>query len=171
MYDNICNALRSTSTSCIPTSGCNRSSQFVVPGWNDVVKDAHTDARHAYVTWRKCGQGPVCELMRTTRLRFKYALRQCHATEDTARADALAKHMSEKDTMSFWRSVKANSKSVPLTHTIYGVTGNDNISEMWHKHYNGILNCVGNDSKMGDVLSILDNIRYPQSQARKVCRT
>ena len=29
--------------------------------------------------------------MRTTRLRFKYALRHCQAAEDTARADAIAK--------------------------------------------------------------------------------
>ena len=133
MFTHTCTSVMLTRLSCIPTSDCNRSSQFVVPGWNDAVKDAHTEARHAYVTWREYGkhrQGPVCELMRT-RLRFKYALRQCHATEDTARADALAKQMSENDMMSFWRSVKAiNSKSVPLTHTIDGVTGNDNISEM-----------------------------------------
>ncbi len=61
--------------------------------------------------------------------------------------------------MSFWRSIKnINNKSVPLTHTIDDVTGNDNISEMWQKHYNDILNCVANNSKMNEVKSVIDNI-------------
>ena len=32
----------------------------------------------------------VCDLMKVTRLRFKYALRQCQAMEEAAYADAFA---------------------------------------------------------------------------------
>ncbi len=49
--------------------------------------------------------------------------------------------------MSFWRSININNKYVPLTHTIDDVTGNDNISDMWKKHYNDILNCVANNER------------------------
>ena len=51
----------------------------------------HIEARHSYITWRDLGKsrhGSVCDLMKVTRLRFKYALRQCQTTEETARADA-----------------------------------------------------------------------------------
>ena len=51
-----------------------------------------------------------------------------------------------------------NNKRVPLAHTVDGITGNDNISEMWREHYSGILNCVSNDSRKRDVMFALDNI-------------
>ena len=46
--------------------------------------------------------GPVCELMRKTRLHFKYLLKQCQQHEDMARADAMAKSMQAKDAVSFF---------------------------------------------------------------------
>ena len=109
LYTDICASLHTSGGSCIPSSGCNTASQLMVPGWNDHVRDVHTEARHAYVTWRDFGKprsGPVCELMRTTRLRFKYALRHCQAAEDTARADAIAKSLATKDMAGFWKSIK-----------------------------------------------------------------
>ena len=62
LYTDICASLHTSSGSCIPSSGCNTASQFMVPGWNDHVRDVHTEARHAYVTWRDFGKprsGPV----------------------------------------------------------------------------------------------------------------
>ena len=58
------------------------------------VRDAHTEARHAYVTWRDNGkprQGPVCELMRTT-----YTLRQCQTMEESSRAEQSPSHTPVK---------------------------------------------------------------------------
>ena len=162
LYDEVSNALYSASRDFIPSSQCTLANQYVIPGWNDLLRDAHTEARHANVTWRDFGKprhGPVCELMKTTRLRFKYTLRQCQAMEETARADALAKSLAEKDTMSFWKSIKnMNRKSIPLTQTIDGATGAEDISEMWKQHYSSILNCVTNDSCRDKVKSVLGGI-------------
>jgi hypothetical protein len=79
--------------------------------------------------------------------------------EDTARADALAKSLVDKDMISFWKSIRnMNRKSVPLAQEINGVTGATNISEMWQQHYSGILNCVTNDSNKANVQSALGGI-------------
>ena len=135
LYTDICSALYEAGLASIPSSDCNSSNQHVVPGWNEYVRDSHTEARHAYVTWRDFGkprQGPVHELMRSTRLRFKYALRQCQSRQETARADALARNLSSKDMTSFWKSIKTiNNKRIPLASTINGVTGEHDISELW----------------------------------------
>ena len=64
-------------------------------------------------------QGPVCELMRHSRLNFKYSLRQCQNMEETARADAMAKTLESKDVRSFWKTVsKTYSKAIPLAATV-----------------------------------------------------
>ena len=60
------------------------------------VTDLHAEACDAYVLWRNFGKprfGPLCQLMRRTRLSFKYAIRQVKRNEDSARADAMAKDL------------------------------------------------------------------------------
>ena len=146
MNNEICNIFYTTSISSIPSNQCSSASQFLIPGWNDHVRDAHTETRYAYVTWRDLGKprhGP--DLMKITRSRFMYALRQCQAMEDTARADALAKSLADKDTTSFWTSVKRmNNKKVPQATSVNDVVGSANICDMWKTHYSQILNCVSN---------------------------
>ena len=96
----------------------------IVPGWNDYVKEAHTEARYYYILWRDMGKpkhGPVCELMRKTRLHFKYMLKQCQQHEDMARADAMAKSMQAKDADSFLKKVsKTYKKGIPNATNVNG---------------------------------------------------
>jgi hypothetical protein len=59
----------------------------------------------------------------------------------------------------FWKSIKTlNNKNLPLATSINGITGEENISEMWSQHYSGILNCVNNISRKGHVQSVLNSI-------------
>jgi hypothetical protein len=97
--------------------------------------------------------------MKTTRLRFKYALRQCQALEETARADALATSLVNKDTVSFWKSVKKmNNKSLPQATTVDGIAGSSNICEMWKEHYGQVLNCVASSKNKHSVLATFSSI-------------
>ena len=43
--------------------------------------------------------------MQTSRLRFKYALRQCQSNDEIMRADALARSLYCKDSVSLWKGV------------------------------------------------------------------
>ena len=78
--------------------------------------------------------------MRRSRLQFKYALRQCRINEDAIRADKYAKSLLDKDNLSFWKhNYKSNNAMVPLATPIGGITGENEIAEMWQDHYKSIL--------------------------------
>ena len=80
--------------------------------------------------------GPSCEAMRRSRLNFKYALRQCKQQEETARADALAKDLSNKNASSFWKGISNKTiKNVPLPNKVNGSCGQNDIVSMWENHY------------------------------------
>ena len=80
--------------------------------------------------------GHACDMMNRSRLNFKYALRQCQANEEVVRADAMARAISGKDTVSFWKSVnKTKSQSVPLASNVNGANGQTDIADMWSAHY------------------------------------
>ena len=161
LYLDICSALRRSSEAHIASSNVKDCRDFVVPGFNGIVKDLHSEARNAYIIWRSQGrprQGPLCELMRRTRLNFKYALRQCQRTEDTARADAMANSLANNDSASFWKHTKAKrNRSVPLASNVDGYVGNRDIANMWQQHYSALLNSVSNPAKRTEVNDLINS--------------
>ena len=98
---------------------------YIVPGFNDYVKDLHSTARSDYVAWRDAGMprsGAPCSNMRRSRLEFKYALRHCKRNEDAIRANQYAKSLLHKDMVSPWKHIrKSNNVRVPLASTVGGV--------------------------------------------------
>ena len=95
-YDNICNVLTSSRMQTIPTSKIKCPSEYIIPGFNDYLKELHNNARNSYLLWKHSGKprGDNTDMdMRTTRLQFKYALRQCRSDEEMNRADALARSL------------------------------------------------------------------------------
>ena len=118
LYDEISQSLRKSSLGTIPTCGTKHSRNYVIPGWNDYVKDQHQDARNSYVLWRNAGkprQGPIADTMRRSRLNFKYALRQCQAMEGfmySADADGRGRKRTDADgrgrTRTFYLYLKKN---------------------------------------------------------------
>ena len=39
---------------------------YIVPGWNDYVKEAHSEARNCYIMWCNVGKpkyGPNCDIV------------------------------------------------------------------------------------------------------------
>ena len=84
-----------------------------------------------------------------SRLRFKYALRQCQSNDEIMRTDALARSLYCKDSVSFWKGVSGmNSSTVPLATKVGDSVGSKNIAQMWQDHFSALLNSVQNiDSK------------------------
>lgn len=159
-YNSICNALLSSSKVCIDT--VKSSKNHNVPGWNEHCKDLHADARESYILWRDMGKprsGPICELMRRSRLRFKYAFRQCKRQEKVERANAMAKDLESKDLRSFWNKVtQLQNKKLPIPTHVNGSHGEQDITHMWKDHYETIMNCVNNDVNKSFVLSSIDKL-------------
>jgi exonuclease III len=161
MYNSICSALLQASNDTIPTS--KGSSKFdVIPGWNELVKEAHQEARNAYIIWRDCGkpkQGPICEMMRRTRLTFKYSLRQCQRQEATTRADVMAQSLKDHNSKSFWKEVKKhNHVNIPLATTIDGITGEPEIANHWRVHFEDLFNSVNTQSNKSYVQNHMEDI-------------
>ena len=153
-YNDIVNSLNMCVKECIPCH--NISTEYNVPGWNDIVKEGHEAARDAFLWWKvnnKPRHGPIYDDMKLTRARFKYALRSCKRNEDAIKCDQLASHMSELNMIDFWKQIKhmSTSKSV-RSNTIDGVTGDGNIAEKWKCHYENIFNSIKNVSMKDSVL-------------------
>ena len=162
LYNDICSGLRKSSVDVIPKCRSKNAKDYVIPGWNDYVKLAHQEARSSYILWRNMGkplQGPACDIMRRTRMNFKYSLKQCQGMEDAARADAMAKSFRKKDTRSFWKSVKNHyNKSIPLATTVNGATNPLAISNLWKRHFEKLLNSVRSENDKPQVNSLIECI-------------
>ena len=99
------------------------------------------------------GLAPLCQLMRRTRLSFKYAIRQVKRNEDRARADAMAKDLESKNDKSFWKKVsKINRKHLPLSNVLNACHAN-----MWGDHYETLLNCVKSDECKEKIIDFLSS--------------
>ena len=79
----------------------------------------------------------------TTRLQFKYALRQCRSDEKMNRVHALAGSLQCKNSTSFWKGTKGmRDSSVPLATKVGDAVGDVNITKLWQDHFSTLLNSV-----------------------------
>jgi exonuclease III len=167
-YNSICESLVDASHRTLPMTKSNKQFE-ITPGWNALVKEAHAEARQAYIIWRDLGkprQGTACELMRKTRLNFKYSLRQCHKQEAAARAEAMANSLTKHDNIAFWKEIRnSNNTRVPLATTVDGITGEKQIVNRWEEHFSQLLNSVHTETNKTYVQSTLNKRQgKPDSQ-------
>ena len=83
--------------------------------------------------------------------------------EETAKADALARDLSDKDVDSFFLKTmhKMNSHHTVQANVIDGVTGQDNIADYLRQHFQHILNANDCDDAMKDeIMGKLENIQH-----------
>jgi len=94
--------------------------------------------------------------MKSTRGRFKQCLRFCKSNDDRVRADALANKLLKRDDISFRKDVSKTNRinSNVLASTINGVSGECNITKMWHDYYSDLLNSNGDTEYMPYVNSV-----------------
>ena len=113
-----------------------------------------------YLIWKQNGKprGDDTDMdMRATRLRFKYALRQCQFDEEQNRADALARSLHCKDTTDFWKGVRGIKDSrVPLATKVGDAVGDASITKLWQDHFSTLLNSVQNEGSKPFVCESID---------------
>ena len=102
--------------------------------------------------------------MRSSRLRFKNAFRQCRANEKMMRADALAHALYIRDSTSFWKDVRemASTKIILATKVGDAVVTAD-VTTMWQTHFSELLNSVHNTSSKSFVCDHVDAV-FPDSR-------
>ena len=125
------------------------------PGWSEYVSEFYKAARDAFSIWCEVGkprQGPVFELRKRSNARFKYALRFIKSNEEVMRKDSLAKKLAGKSPKAFWDEIKrVSNNTMSLPTNIEGVTGRNNIAELWRNHYKDLFNCLHN---CGDIYGV-----------------
>ena len=128
-----------------------------VAGWTDIVADKHEAARQAFMEWIVSGKprtGYVCEAMKRTRAQFKLALRYCRNHEEMLRNNALARDFLNKNDKgnNFWKNIKraTSSKMTCNATTVGGVTGDDNVANMWKDSFQQLYSIHNNDGMLQD---------------------
>ena len=164
MYNAVVNALK-TSSDDFNRQSTGYKQYNVIPGWNDVCKEVHSNVRDAFLLWTRNGRprsGYLLRNMQVTRATFKQALRRCRASKTRAHADSLARNLLLKDTKSFWTEIKKLSAkgTTPIASTINEITGTEAIAELWKTHYTQILNSVPSGQHHKDILDLLRTSTY-----------
>ena len=161
-YYNIINVLISCTKQCIPVLKLHDNNY--IAGWNEHVSHYHNVARTEFKWWvskNRPRHGPIYHAMRSSRARFKYALRQCRYNEQQIANEKLANHMKDHELNDFWKDVRKHSKSKSaLSNCIDGVTGETAIADLWRNHYQELLNdsTRNDDDVKMDVLESFHNI-------------
>ena len=158
-YGHIMNCLQKADEICIPKK--HKKLFTPVPGWNQYLSEPYNESRQAYILWssyNKFRSGPVHEIMKRTRARFKYVQRLVGKNEETLRADALANKLNSGNVKCFWKTVKScNSGVVKNSNQIENVSGTDNILYMWRDHFKSLFNSVQDVTDKPGVLSYIQN--------------
>ena len=156
--------MHTASKKCIPSSKIEYYKEYIVPVFNEHVKELHDIARHEFVMRRSADKPRFeknCLSMNQSRLRFKSALKYCQQNENIMRADSLARSIMNNDITDFWKDVhKITHSEVPLATKLDRCVGNANIADMWKCHYKSLLNSVENKNcKTSVMLDINKHIK------------
>ena len=127
-----------------------------VPGWNELVREHHHLARQAFLAWRTAGsprEGDTAVRMRAYRAQFKLALRECRASEERLRTEAMANELANHNITGYWKSVKRLSPtSNKLSNKLDNATGEQDICKLWREKYVKLFNSVDALNNHEDVL-------------------
>ena len=121
-----------------------------------MCKEDHDNYRDTYTMWvdnNKPKYGIFFDLYKKSRAQFKYTSRACKQNKEQHIADNIASDLSKNDYNKFWNKVKSRNKCGNYTAAIInGVSGSENIVNMWKDHYSNLLNsCAPTDEIKIDV--------------------
>ena len=143
MYNSIIRALRGASRPLLPHP---RRSNNIKPGWNMYVAGHLDEAKAAHRAWAMAGRprhGSVQEHKRATNARYKQAVRFIGKHEQAMRADSMAGKLLCNNATGFWKEVKnVNRSKTVMPCNVEGVSGAENITELWRQHYAALFNSV-----------------------------
>ena len=143
-FDAITSAIKKASQPLVKNSTGHRRRE--IPGWNEYVKEAHSNSANAAREWREAGlprTGPLYENKVTRHKQYKYALRKTKRNEKSILNEKLAANLASNNGNQFWKDIrKVAGKTKTAPTSINGINGNIDICEMWKDHYEGILNCM-----------------------------
>ena len=167
MYNAIVDSLHEAGQ--VVAEQCDKHRNNEIPGWNEYCKQAHAEAREAFLIWvnnrRPRGGGPIFRMMIDTRSKFKLCLRQCRHDIAKVKADRLASRLLNKNTNEFWKEIKTIvKKSTTLASSIGSANGELEIAQYWKQRYETLLNST--PVTLTEKQSTLANIRNGMNEEK-----
>ena len=163
LYSQLCSVLKRASDDSIPICKIHSHNDYIVPGFNELAKQLHSEARADYLLWKASGKpraGLLYLNMCQSRIRFKRTLKGCRQNEESLRANAHAKSLFEKDMTSFWKDINNNYDTrLPLAPMVDKCIGGKDICDMWQAHYKKLLNSVDSSKSKESVERKLHSIK------------
>ncbi|XP_046976555.1 uncharacterized protein LOC124542674 [Vanessa cardui] len=137
LYSDVINILSmAASESCSVKGAVERRP---VVGWNRYVRDAHREARSAFLMWSWYGkpvEGHVYNKMKETRSIFKSRLKWCQNHSEQIKMDILASHHSKHDFNNFWKATnKINNGRPGLPVSVDGISEHSLIADLFRDHF------------------------------------
>lgn len=91
--------------------------------------------------------------MRFSRARFKRALRQCRAMENSIREEKRATQLANCDMKNFWKGIKSDCARAKNPSSLGNVEGDQAIADYWGDHFENVLNSVSTNN------DFIDNVK------------
>jgi len=164
----ICKYTEAITNCCLSAAECsiphtsNRHAEAArVPGWTEHVKPLHDDSLFWHAMWIDCGRpktGVVPDVMRRTRAKYHYAIRQIKRDEDNIVRERIANALINDPTRNFWDEVKKirNSKA-SNPRIVDGCSDESSIARLFAQNYRSLYTSVPFDTiEMQNIRSELD---------------
>ena len=159
-FDDIMFAITSAGQTTIKTRNRSNGKNLNRPGWKEFASELYDMSRETYALWKNEGsprQGLLFEMKNRAKARFKGAMRFIRRNEDALRKESLAKKLLCKNDKAFWKEIKLmNNSNLSLPNVVDGITGSNNIVNMWKSHYEDLFNCLKKDKNVNDFCKTVD---------------
>ena len=135
LYKKIIDICIKSSDRWLPTKGsCNK--RKVIPGWNESVQPFFEKSLFWHYIWVQNGKprgGDIANIMRLTRARYHYAIRNVIKSDIKIRNDRMAEAISLNNDRDLWFEVKKMNKcNQTFSNLIDGEIGPDNIVNLFY---------------------------------------
>jgi len=136
-------SLKAAAESSIPRSSQDRRTG--VAGWLQFVKPELEASRWWYKLWIDAGSpsaGVLFQLKKHAYGRYKYAVHRVRRRQEHLKQMKLAEALLKDPTHNFWTKVHsfAGSRKPLMVPVVDGVSGQDNISDLWCNNFKQLYN-------------------------------
>ena len=133
------------------------------PYWSEMIQPHKDCSLFWHSIWVENGKprnGIIAQIMRQTRAKYHYFVRWATSNQASLRRSRMAENVTSGDMRNFWTECKRITRSSTLNRCaeIDGVSGDENIAELFANKYQEIYNSHHvNDSELRELRSVIES--------------
>jgi len=154
----------------VGNTGEKPKSKQPLAGWDEYVADKKEIALLFHWLWKDAGKprnGYLAHERRRTRAQYHYAICTLKKYQDALKSESMAQSMTNGNMRDFWKEtkkMKGSNKKLPTT--VDGVTGDENIAQVFLNKFEGLYNSVGyNNNNMEKIKQTVINKLTNESES------